>query len=43
MNDEFYPGFIGNGSDFSQEVDEVGAKFLGIDVAVSVECFLELL
>ena len=43
MNHQLHSYFIGYGSNFLQEENQVGTKFFSVNVIVTVECFLELL
>ena len=43
MDNQLYTGFVGNRSDFLQEVNQVGTQFFRCDVFVAVEFLLELL
>lgn len=43
MDNQLYTGFVGNRSDFLQEVNQVGTQLFRCDVFVAVEFLLELL
>jgi len=42
VDNQLYAGFVGNRSNFLQEVNQVGAQFLRSDVLVTVQFLLEL-
>ena len=42
MDNQLYTGFIGNRSDFLQEVNQVGTQFFRSDVFIAIKLLLEL-
>lgn len=43
MDHQFDAGLVGNGTDFAEEIYQVGTQLFGGDVPVTVKLFLELL
>ena len=43
MDNQLDTGLVSDGTDFTEEVNQVGAQLFGCDVLVAVELFLELL
>ena len=43
MDHQLDAGLVGNGTDFAEEIYQVGAQLFGGDILIAVKLFLELL